>query len=243
MERAICVLFLVLLLTSILSPSYKTQRVRAEPRTWIMNDDGSADPLTVESTFKVSGSGTGFAATVSIFDEWEVNDVKLGINTDPSIGGFWLRFTKDGAITDYNLGIADVNHHTYRIAYNGSNAEIYIDNVLEKTLSMTLSDIKIALHANARAIGDTVSAQFDNIDIAVDEFVFKDDFEDGTIDPIWIIDEADWMSVTEEKGVRYHWDCYRAILDRWWHSKNTDFRSRVRTCCELQLLSKHRMVR
>jgi hypothetical protein len=201
MERAICVLFLVLLPTSILSPSYKTQRAGADPRTCILNIDVSAYPLTVESTFRVSGSGTGFAATVSIFDEWELNDVKLGINADPYVGGFWLRFTEDGVATDYSLGIADVNYHTYRIVYDGSSAEIYIDNVLEKALNMTLSDIKIALHANARAIGDAVSAQFDHMDIAVDEFVFQDDFEDGTLDPVWIIDETDWMNVTEQQGV------------------------------------------
>lgn len=159
------------------------------------------DPLTVESTFKVSGSGTAFSASVSIFDQWDVNDVRLGINSDPIIGGFGLKFAKDGVITFYNLGIADVNYHTYKIEYDGSNVKIYIDNMLKKTLSITLTDIKIALHTNARAIGDTVSAQFDNIDISVDEFIFTDDFEDGTIDPIWIVWKADWMSVTEQQGV------------------------------------------
>ena len=158
-------------------------------------------PLTVESTFKVSGGGTAFAATVSILDQWDVNDVRLGINTDPIVGGFWLRFAKDGVITDYNLGIADANYHMYKIEYDGSSVKIYIDHVLKKTLSITLTNVKIALHTNARAIGDAVSAQFDNIDIAADKLIFTDNFEDGTIDPIWTIKKADWMSVREQDCV------------------------------------------
>jgi len=155
--------------------------------------------LTIQSTFKASGSGTAFAASISIFDQWDYNDVRLGINTDPPIGGFWLRFAKDGVITDFNLGIADAQYHTYKIEYDGTIVKIYIDNILKKTLSVVLTDIKIALHANARAIGDTVSAQFDGITLS-NTITFADDFNDGIIDPIWTIQKADWMSITEQAG-------------------------------------------
>ena len=141
----------------------------ATEQYWMKGGTARLDDIpksfTTESVFRVSGSGTGYAATISIFDKWDVNDVRLGVNTDPSIGGFWLRTAVDGVIADYPLGTADTNYHTYRIEYNGTEAKVYIDGVLKKTVGINLSNIKIALHANARAIDDTVSAQFDDFSV------------------------------------------------------------------------------
>ena len=114
-----------------------------------------------ESRFKVEGSGTGYTATISIYDEWDVNSVELGMNSDPIIGGFWLRIAVNGIINDFKLGPTDDDYHTYRIKYDGNEVTVYLDGIPKETFGITLKNIKTTLHANARAIGDSVSANFD----------------------------------------------------------------------------------
>jgi hypothetical protein len=164
------------------------------------NNEPMSSNLVVEATLRASGSGTAYAATVNILEAWDVNHVAVGINTDPSIGGFWLRHAEDGIIRNYNLGTADTEYHTYRIEYDGSAANVYIDGVLKRTVSINLTNIKLILHANARAIGDSVSAQFDDI-VVSNEVIFTDNFNDGIIDPKWSTYGEYWMSVTEQGGV------------------------------------------
>ncbi|KYK33342.1 MAG: hypothetical protein AYK19_14045 [Theionarchaea archaeon DG-70-1] len=143
---------------------------------------------------------------VSVYDKWDVNDIKLGISLDPSIGGFWLRVAKDGEISDYNLGTADAHYHWYKIEYDHGTVKVYIDGDLKKTVSMRLIQPSISLHANARARGDTVNAQFREVRVDAifpdnNEVHFKDYFDDGTIDPKWNVKNPSWMNVTEQDGV------------------------------------------
>jgi hypothetical protein len=164
------------------------------------------DRLIVESEFKVSGSGTGYAAIISVHDESDVNDIRLGINSDPGIGGFWLRVAKEGEMSDYNLGTADVGYHWYKIEYDQGTVRVYIDGDLKKTVFVKLIQPRISLHANARAQGDTVSVQFREIRVDAtfpdnNEVHFRDHFDDETIYLLWTIENPPWMSVTEQSGV------------------------------------------
>lgn len=122
--------------------------------------------LITESKFKVDGSGTGYTATISIYDEWDINSVELGMNSDPYIGGLWLRIAVNGIITDKSLGSFDSDYHTYRIKYDGNDVVVYVDGIPKGTFGITLKNIKVILHANARYIGDSVSANFDYFNLA-----------------------------------------------------------------------------
>jgi hypothetical protein len=120
-------------------------------------------PLTIESRFALDASGTGAAAAIIMSEPWSGDSVLLGMNTDPYLegGGLWLRTTIDDVITDYHLGPIDTNYHTYRITHDGGSLTAYVDDVLEEAIAMPLQGAAVALHANARAIDDVVSARFD----------------------------------------------------------------------------------
>jgi parallel beta-helix repeat protein len=57
MKRTLSAFMLVLLLVSILTLAFKIQPVRAEPRTWTVDDDGPADFHTIQEAINAANSG------------------------------------------------------------------------------------------------------------------------------------------------------------------------------------------
>ena len=146
---------------------------------WVTGGSATVDKqptyLIAESRFRVDGSGSGYTATISVYDEWDVNSVELGLNSDPYIGGFWLRIAVNGNIEDFSLGPADNSFHTYRIKYDGNEVTVYLDGIPQQTFGMTLNNVKTTLHTNARKIGDSVYANFDYF--SLQDFSVCSDFD------------------------------------------------------------------
>jgi hypothetical protein len=165
---------------------------------------GLSTPLTVESRFSVSGSGTGYGGYMGLIDQSGGNYVTLGRTVDPTIEGFHLRAGIGGLITDYVLGVADAAYHTYKLTYDGDYLTAYIDGLPRMTIGVTFDAYGVYFHANARAIGDTVSAQFDHfqVDGTMCIPLIEKGGPDGKIGVVFVADQnsygTDWGAFTSD---------------------------------------------
>jgi len=101
----------------------------------------------------------------------------------------------------YYLGPANSSYNTYSLELDESEVRVLINGTLRATVNFHIDPPLFSLHANARAIGDTVSAHFSNFSVA-DEYhqIFVDDFNDGSIDPAWSLWRQTGMNIGESGG-------------------------------------------
>jgi len=97
---------LFLLLISTLTLAFNTQPVKAEPRTWIVDDDGPADFSSIQDAVDLATSGDTIFVREGIYDEHVTISKPLdvtGENPDATVvnGSFLLLFAYDVCISSF----------------------------------------------------------------------------------------------------------------------------------------------
>jgi len=112
-RKVISGMMLTLLFIGMLTLAFNIQLVRAEPRTWIVDDDGPADFSSIQEAINAANSGdTIFVCNGTYYKHIVVNkSVKL-IGEDKNttiIDGGYGRYASDGPDRDYVVEIAAFN--------------------------------------------------------------------------------------------------------------------------------------
>ena len=112
-----------------------------------------------------SGTGTGFSTALILYQD-DSNYVGIGELHDQNWGAGVFLYTVSNIGGTYSIDqLASVSSHPhiYRITYVGGTVELLQDNVMIATVSISLSNPKIALSGKARTTGDSIDAQWDSV--------------------------------------------------------------------------------
>jgi parallel beta-helix repeat protein len=76
-RKAISIIIVFTLLSlNMLTLTFDTQPVRAEPRTWTVNDDGPADFQTIQEAIDASSNGDTILVSEGVYAEWDIEIYK-----------------------------------------------------------------------------------------------------------------------------------------------------------------------
>jgi parallel beta-helix repeat protein len=68
-KRTVSTIMLTLLLTSMLTLAFNVQPVKAEPKTWYVDDDGGADFTKIQDAINAAGPGDTILVAVGTYNE------------------------------------------------------------------------------------------------------------------------------------------------------------------------------
>jgi hypothetical protein len=106
-RKMVSAMTLVLLLTSMLTVAFNIQPVKAEPRTWTVDDDGPADFHSVQEAIDTANSGDTILVASGTYTEW---DDEVYVNKTISLIG------ENPNSTILERGMAIINADNVRIS-------------------------------------------------------------------------------------------------------------------------------
>lgn len=120
------------------------------------------EPLTVEvDRVSLDGSGTGYRSAVWLY----VGPSQYIHFAQSGEYNRWV-FNKDGSSDTLVWNDGDRGNHRMKMVHDGSTVKFYIDGVERASTPVSWNtDIKIILTGEACLVGDTVSAEFDNLSV------------------------------------------------------------------------------
>ena len=134
---------------------------------WSRVTSTAAAPSIVSADLSsFSGSGTGYLAMVSLYQD-DNNWIGIGLAVDSSAygAGTWVvySYTTGGSFTGTALHKVTAGSHNYMVKYTGGTAYLYEDQTEMAKKTMTLSSHKVRFACSTRAWWDTIDATWDNV--------------------------------------------------------------------------------
>jgi len=133
MKRALSAFMLVLLLVSMLTLAFEIQPVRAEPRTWTVDDDGPADFHTIQEAINAANSGdTIFVKAGTYFENVAVDKTVTVTGEDSS--NTIIDGNETGNVVHIIAGNVTITGFTIRRSGNGYKncCGIFVEGVLRE---------------------------------------------------------------------------------------------------------------
>jgi len=150
-----------------LSPAYPTSGSNPNPFLW-----------SAEASIRLEGgSGSGYGAYLEVKKD-DANYIWWGYEFEPGEGfapvKIFYEMKNKGSFSCKAVedAISPGEFHTFRIDYDGSTANCYIDGVLKVSNQVDLKGTHAALLARSRGSGDYVDARFDDFRIYSEQPAF-----------------------------------------------------------------------
>jgi len=137
-----------------------------------------------------SGTGSGRYSQVGLCED-DGDSVWIGLRCDPWSNNttvLWWGYNISGACSEFGLGPAGAFYNHFMVTCRNSTARVYHNGVEKASTGMSLGDMRGILDSRARAFGDTLSAEWDDV-IAGDRSVYfgtytSAPFDTGASDPV-----------------------------------------------------------
>lgn len=126
----------------------------------------ASKPLVVEvERVSLEGNGTGLRSGLWLYVS-PSEYLRFSQNKDTGVWAYNLNGGSDTLVYANNDG----GTHTMKLVHNGTEIQIYVDDVMYSSVPVTWSsNMRVVLSAEARASGDSIRVQFDRLSVNASE--------------------------------------------------------------------------
>lgn len=120
-----------------------------------------------------SGTGTGRCTQVGLCGD-DGDSVWIGLRCDYRSDNqtvLWWGYNISGSLSEFDLGPANAFLNRFKVTFSNSTARVYHNGIEQASIGMAPGDMRGMIDSRARASGDTLSAEWDDV-VAGDRVVF-----------------------------------------------------------------------